>query len=218
LAFSSIPLTEKIMTTDILFVLPKETRTFKQGFTAADRENPLAETVRAAQRGDRQAFGCLIETHEQAVYATVFRRLGNHAEAQELCQDVFIQAMRKLDQLADPRCFGGWIRAIAARMAINYAMRRGPRMSGEREILENGCVERRTPLVAILAREREDQVRRGLRKLRAMDRETLEAFYFEGSSLVEMSRQFDTPVGTIKRRLHVARKRLAKELEALTPA
>jgi RNA polymerase sigma-70 factor (ECF subfamily) len=51
-----------------------------------------------------------------------------------------------------------------------------------------------------------------------MDRETLEAFYFEGSSLLEMSRKFDTPVGTIKRRLHVARKRLAKELEALPPA
>jgi RNA polymerase sigma-70 factor (ECF subfamily) len=91
-------------------------------------------------------------------------------------------------------------------------------MSGDREMLENGCIESHTPLVVVLAREREDQVHRGLRKLRAMDRETLEAFYFEGRSLIEMSRKFDTPVGTIKRRLHVARKRLAKELEALTPA
>jgi RNA polymerase sigma-70 factor (ECF subfamily) len=91
-------------------------------------------------------------------------------------------------------------------------------MSGDRELLENGCVENRTPLVSVLAREREDEVRRGLGRLRTMDRETLEEFYFEGSSLVEMSRKFDTPVGTIKRRLHVARKRLAKELEALTPA
>jgi RNA polymerase sigma-70 factor (ECF subfamily) len=51
-----------------------------------------------------------------------------------------------------------------------------------------------------------------------MDRETLMAFYFDGRSLLEMSDQFKTPVGTIKRRLHVARKRLAKELEALAPA
>ena len=41
------------------------------------------------------------------------------------------------------------------------------------------------------------------------------AFYLDGSSLLEMSRRFASPVGTIKRRLHVARKRLAKELEAL---
>ena len=43
-------------------------------------------------------------------------------------------------------------------------------------------------------------------------------FYFRGRSLVEMSDEFDSPVGTIKRRLHVARKRLAKELSALAPA
>ena len=206
------------MTTDTLFATKNENAVYAADFLVRNAENPTAEAVRAAQCGDRQAFGRLIEDYEPAVYATVFRRLGNHAEAQELCQDVFIQAMRKLGQLDDPRCFGGWIRAIAARMAINYAVRRGPRMSGDREVLENGCIERRTPLAAILAREREDQVRRGLGKLRAMDRETLEAFYFEGSSLVEMSRKFETPVGTIKRRLHVARKRLAKELEALTPA
>jgi len=206
------------MTIDTLFATKNENAVYAADFLVRNEENPTAEAVRAAQRGDRQAFGRLIEDYEPAVYATVFRRLGNHAEAQELCQDVFIQAMRKLGQLDDPRCFGGWIRSIAARMAINYAVRRGPRMSGDREMLENGCIERRTPLVAILAREREDQVRRGLGKLRAMDRETLEAFYFDGSSLVEMSRKFETPVGTIKRRLHVARKRLAKELEALTPA
>jgi RNA polymerase sigma-70 factor (ECF subfamily) len=181
-------------------------------------DNLLTETVRAAQRGDRQAFGRLIENFERAVYATAFRRLGNHAEAQELCQDVFIQAMRKIDQLHDPRCFGGWLRSIADRMAINRMLRRGPHILTDTDLIKSGCVERRTPLVVILAREREDQVRRGLRRLRVMDRETLVAFYFDGSSLREMSRKFETPVGTIKRRLHVARKRLAKELEALTPA
>ena len=41
------------------------------------------------------------------------------------------------------------------------------------------------------------------------------AFYVDGQSLIEMSDQFAAPVGTIKRRLHVARKRLAKELEEL---
>jgi RNA polymerase sigma-70 factor (ECF subfamily) len=181
-------------------------------------DNPLAQTVRAAQRGDRQAMGRLIENFQQAVYATAYRRLGNYAEAQELCQDVFIQAMRKLDQLDDPRCFGGWLRSIADRMAINRMLRRGPNTVPDTDLLKTDYVERRTPLVVLLAQERQDQVRRGLRRLRVMDRETLVAFYFDGRSINEMSQKFDTPVGTIKRRLHVARKRLAKELEALTPA
>jgi RNA polymerase sigma-70 factor (ECF subfamily) len=50
-----------------------------------------------------------------------------------------------------------------------------------------------------------------------MDRDTLVAFYVKGRSLVEMSDQFASPVGTIKRRLHVARKRLAKELAGMAP-
>jgi RNA polymerase sigma-70 factor (ECF subfamily) len=70
----------------------------------------------------------------------------------------------------------------------------------------------------MLAREREDQVQRGLNRLPDLDRDTLLAFYFRGQSLIEMSDQFQSPVGTIKRRLHVARKRLAKELQTLAPA
>jgi RNA polymerase sigma-70 factor, ECF subfamily len=206
------------MALDTLFVADTENLASNVVCLASGGESPAAQTVRAAQAGDRQAFGRLIEDFQPAVYATVYRRLGNHAETQEVCQDVFIQAMRKLDQLDDPRCFGGWIRSIAARMAINYAVRRRPRPSGDSGVIATACLENDTPLVALLAREREDQVRRGLRKLRATDRKTLEAFYFEGRSLGEMSRKFDAPVGTIKRRLHVARKRLAKELEALTPA
>ena len=46
-----------------------------------------------------------------------------------------------------------------------------------------------------------------------LDRTTLEAFYVRGESLSQMSAAFDAPIGTIKRRLHVARKRLARQLE-----
>ena len=66
-----------------------------------------------------------------------------------------------------------------------------------------------------MATERAAQVHDGLDRLAALDRKTLVAFYLRGQSLVEMSECFSAPVGTIKRRLHVARKRLARELESL---
>ena len=188
-----------------------QTRTIRE-------KSELDELVLAAQRGDRQALGELVVRYERAVYAVVYRRLGNHAETQELCQEVFIQALRKIGQLRDPRCFGGWIRSIAGRMAINRAMRRGPVVSTEQGAFEANCIDRHTPLGAALSREREDQVHVGMKQLRAMDRETLKAFYFDGNSLIEMSEKFDSPVGTIKRRLHTARKRLAEQLHALAPA
>jgi RNA polymerase sigma-70 factor, ECF subfamily len=180
-----------------------------------EEEFSLSETVSAAQRGDRQAFGQLVERYQRAVYATVYRRLHNHAEAQELCQDVFVRAMRKIGQLQDPSCFGSWLRSIAGRMAINRAVRRRPAITADTLVLESGNAEYETPLATLLARERRAQVRQGMRRLRALDRQTLTAFYFNGSSLVEMSRQFSSPVGTVKRRLHVARKRLAAELAGM---
>ncbi|HEX4000250.1 MAG TPA: sigma-70 family RNA polymerase sigma factor [Pirellulales bacterium] len=180
-------------------------------------ETPLVATVRRAQAGDREALGELMERYERAVYAIALRRLNNHAEAQELCQEVFVQALEKLAQLREPAAFGGWLRSIANRMAINRAIRRGPRLSAEPESLEASCVEHRTPLGNVLASEAESQVRAGLDRLGALDRQTLVAFYMNGRSLVQMSDDFASPVGTIKRRLHVARKRLAQELAEMGP-
>ena len=175
----------------------------------------VAELVRAAQADDRWAFGQLVERFERAVFAAAMRQLGNYAEAQELSQDVFVQALQKIGQLKNPRCFGGWLRSITRHMAINRMVRRRPDTPTEPAMLTATCVDTRTPLANVLDRERNVQVRAGIAQLRTMDRETLEAFYFQGRSLVQMSDEFDAPVGTIKRRLHVARKRLAKAVEEL---
>jgi RNA polymerase sigma-70 factor (ECF subfamily) len=183
-----------------------------------DEETPLEEVVLAAQAGAREAFGELVRRFEGLVFATALKRIGNHAEAQELTQEVFVQVLRKIGQLRQPECIGGWLRSITARLAINRAVRASAEVPTTPESLEANCLESETPLVRALTREREGQVRAGLDRLRALDRETLVAFYVQGQSLLEMSSSFDSPVGTIKRRLHTARKRLAQELEELAPA
>ncbi|HEY2892619.1 MAG TPA: sigma-70 family RNA polymerase sigma factor [Pirellulales bacterium] len=180
-----------------------------------ETETTDSSLVLAAQEGDRQAFGELARRYERAVYATALRRLGNHAEAQEVCQEVLVRAMQKISQLREPAAFGCWLQAVTTRMAINRAVRRRGPIATEPETLAATCVEDETPLSAALTRERQSQVRAGLRRLGDLDRNTLMAFYVEGQSIVEMSAEFRSPVGTIKRRLHVARKRLAKELEEL---
>ena len=78
--------------------------------------------------------------------------------------------------------------------------------------MEIACSDELTPLDDVLNTERCQQVRCGLARLGDVDRKTLEAFYIGGQSLIEMAAQFEAPIGTIKRRLHVARKRLAEEI------
>lgn len=175
----------------------------------------VAELVCAAQQGDQRAQGALYERYLASCTATAYRLLRSHEEAEELVQDVFIHAFGRLDQLRVPEAFGGWLRQIVRRMAINRVTRRKPTYGVEQEMLEMIRTTEVTPLDEVLDGERRDQVQAGLGKLGKLDRQTLEAFYVGGRSLIEMSSEFDAPVGTIKRRLHVARKRLAREMEAM---
>ncbi|MDA0658451.1 MAG: sigma factor [Planctomycetota bacterium] len=68
--------------------------------------------VRLAQSGNRQTQGDLLLRFQDVVMGVGLRRLGNFAEAQELCQEVFVQALLKLHQLREAACFGSWIRSI----------------------------------------------------------------------------------------------------------
>ena len=175
----------------------------------------VAELVRAAQAGDRNAFGELFERYRPGIVALAMRRVRNADEAEELAQDVFIQAMQKIDQLRVPEAFGGWLRRIVHRMAINRMTRTRTALACDPEMLEATCLAQGTPEELAQDREQADAVRDGIERLGALDQQTLEAFYLQSKSLIEMSNQFNAPVGTIKRRLHVARKRLAKEMDVM---
>ena len=176
-------------------------------------EQELITVVLRARDGDRIAYGELVERFQSTVYAVALARLRNPTEAQELTQEVFLHAMKKLPQLRDVQCFPGWLRQITVRMAINRMTRSGPLHKVEPEVLENTEAAGISPLDEMVRAELREELWRGLERLKAIDRATLVAFYIRGHSLKQMSREFETPVGTIKRRLHVARNRLRKQLE-----
>ena len=180
--------------------------------------NEITVLVEKAKTGDREAYGELVVRFQNSVYAMALTRVRDPLEAQELAQDVFVHAMRKLPQLRDARCFAGWLRRITARMAINRLTRRGPVAGAEPDLLENVEGRVRGPVEEIERSEAKAELHEGLKRLKDLDRQTLEAFYLRGRSLKQMSREFETPVGTIKRRLHVARLRLKAVLEGNTPS
>ena len=188
-----------------------------QTFTKSeDNYTELAALVRRAQAGDRDAFGRLAEQFHRTVHAICLRRLGNPSEAIELTQEVFLHVMKRIDQLREPERFAGWLRQVTLRMAINRATRRNAPVSVETAVLEVACEETNDPIDELIRRERAQKLWQALARLKELDRDSLVAFYIQGQSLVEMAESFDAPLGTIKRRLHTARKRLKAELELLT--
>jgi RNA polymerase sigma-70 factor (ECF subfamily) len=175
--------------------------------------NEIVELVQRAQTGDRGAYGELVERFQPTVFAVALARLRNPTEAQELVQEVFLHGMRKLPQLRDAACFPGWLRQITVRMAINRLTRRGPLQKVESEVLEGAEAIGANPLDTLIQSEQAGELYQALEQLKPVDRATLLAFYIRGRTLKQMSREFETPIGTIKRRLHVARNRLKKVME-----
>jgi RNA polymerase sigma-70 factor (ECF subfamily) len=178
----------------------------------------IKELVTQARAGDRTAYGELVRRFEPTVHAVALSRLRNASEAQELVQEVFVHALGKLPQLRAPECFAGWLKQITVRMSINRLSRHGPVRPAESGVLDNVASASAGPLEAMLRAEQRAHLWLGLGRLKQLDRETLVAFYIRGRSLAQMSRDFETPIGTIKRRLHVARARLRRQLEKSTPA
>lgn len=169
--------------------------------------------VLRAQAGDADAYGELVDRFQATVYGVALARLRNAAEAQELTQEVFMHALQKLPQLRDARCFAGWLMRIAVRKSLNRLSRRRPLPGGETDVLENAADDGIGPLDQLVRAEQRAALYRGLDRLKGDDRDVLMAFYIQGRSLKQISREFEAPVGTIKRRLHVARKRLRRQLE-----
>ncbi len=177
----------------------------------------VAALVVRAQDGDREAFGALVEQFQRTVYAVALARLGNPSEALELTQDVFLHVMKRIDQLREPERFAGWLRQVAVRMAINRATRRLAPPSVEADLLEGAGAVRDEPIVELIARERSRRLWEALSRLKPIDREALDAFYIQGLPLAEIADRLDLPLGTVKRRLHIARKRLRALLLAASP-
>jgi len=175
--------------------------------------NEITILVEKARAGDRVAYGELIERFRPTVYAVALARLRNPAEAEELTQEVFLHGMKKLAQLRDPQCFAGWLRQITVRMAINRLTRRGPFQGVDHDVLEQASGVAVEPVDELIRAEQRSELYEGLKRLKPVDRATLVAFYLRGHSLKQMSLEFETPIGTIKRRLHVARNRLRRQLE-----
>ena len=181
-------------------------------------DNRIYTLVQAAQAGSREAFGELVREFQSSVYGVVVRRLRNSAEASEVTQDVFLRAFRKLDQLREPERFVGWLKRIAVRLSINRATRRPPETMQPPDAFDTYRNSPDQPVSHMLRREDAHELRKGLSSLKPLDRDTLIAFYFEGRSLKDLSARYDSPVGTIKRRLHTARGRLKAVRGEFQPA
>lgn len=80
--------------------------------------------VEASQRGDRVAFGSLVDLYYKSIYRLAFHFSGNHDEADDVCQETFLRAYGNIHKLREGDRFQAWIYTIATNLLRKRAKKR----------------------------------------------------------------------------------------------
>ena len=173
-----------------------------------------AECVRRLLQGEVDAFEVLVRRHQKAIFNLVYRMLGDYDEAAEVSQETFLSAYRSIGQFRGDANFSTWL----YRIAINHASTRRRSLAkwqqrtvpldttdpvNERELDPADTVEQK---------EVQELVQKALNGLEASDAMIILLKDLQDVPYEEVARVLDVPVGTVKSRLHRARKALRSRL------
>jgi len=192
------------------------------------------ELIQKTLDGETDAFGELIRRYQDAVYATALQKAGNFADAQDIAQETFIKAYRKLRTLREPAKFPSWLHTITLREYNHW--RRKQRESipieelNDAQILEisNSCsgiscgtgqsrvpcnIPSRVPLPdeELERKELRQLVLRAISSLPEKVGEAVTLYYIDGFSYNEIADFLSVPASTVKGRLQTGRKQLKEE-------
>lgn len=167
----------------------------------------LAQWVSKAQDGDRAAFESLYQATWRLAYKIAYSVVGPNL-ADDAVQESYLQVFRKLKAVKEPEAFRGWL----GRLVLHTCYRMGKRDKRTSELQEEEKSQTDPTEVALNSLA----LRQALGQLKTSDREILILRELLGLSYEEVSYALGLALGTVRSRLHGARKRLAKVLKTVS--
>ena len=172
--------------------------------------------VRAAAKGDEEAFAQLVRLHENKVYHLALRLCGNPEDAADVAQEAFLSAWKGLPNFRGESGFATWLYRLVNNAAIDHLrkakkQRADISMDDEEAPLE-AVDPTPTPHEAAEGQELQQAVAHGLEQLRDDHRQVLVMREIQQLSYEEIAQALDLDLGTVKSRLSRARNSLRKIL------
>lgn len=176
------------------------------------------DLVKRAKEGDREAFEELFRKHSNKVFSIAYRVTGNASDAEDLCQEVFIQVIRKIDTFQGRASFSTWLYRIAvnrSRDCLRKKKRSHESLSMDDD--DQGAAERIAadnsgkgePESSVIEKEQQEKVQAALAELPTSLRIPLVLHELEDMKYEEIGVLLRMPVGTVKSRIFRARVKLA---------
>ena len=180
-----------------------------------------AAAVAQVLAGDRDAFGVLVERHSRMLFKLGFRMTGNEDDANEVVQEAFMKAYKRLDRFESRSSFGTWIYRIATNCALDLLSRREQHEKNrvvEREDEEDGQELQLpsndpTPERLVLGAEMQAKVNEVLNTLSPAERMAFLLRHFENQSIEEIAKALNIKEGAAKHSIFRAVQKMRKGLE-----
>ena len=167
-----------------------------------------------ARKGDKAAFGRLIEAYQSPVYNLAYRMLNNSGEAEEAAQEAFIRAYTRLDSYDPRHKFSTWMLSITSNYCIDLLRKRRALLLSIVEPLPSHPAlmseKESGPEAQAVQGEQSDMVQALLHELPEDYRQAVVLRYWYDMSYDELATTMQTSVSAIKSRLFRARRQLAE--------
>ncbi len=166
-----------------------------------------------ARKGDKAAFGNLIEAYQGPVYNLAYRMLNNSGEAEEAAQEAFIRAYTRLDTYNPAHKFSTWMLSITSNYCIDLIRkRRALLLSIDEPLPPHPALHsdnNKGPEAELINTEQKEMVQGLLQELPEDYRQAVVLRYWYDLSYEEIAEMMETTVSAIKSRLFRARRQLA---------
>ena len=175
------------------------------------------DLISRAAGGDSSAFQALVERHRSMVYRVAYQFAGNHHDAEDIAQEVFIKVYRSLDRFRQDAQLTSWMYRIVMNACIDHRRRQRPAVAApfgeeaEQRML-NTPEERPDPEERAYAGELGQVLESEIGRLPNGQRVVFVMRHHQGMKLCEIAEALGLAEGTVKRQLHAAVHRLRQAL------
>lgn len=176
-----------------------------------------SELISRAAGGDSSAFQALVERHRSMVYRVAYQFAGNHHDAEDIAQEVFIKVYRSLDRFRQDAQLSSWMYRIVMNACIDHRRRQSPAGAtpfgeeAEQRML-NTPEEAPGPEATAYAGELGQVLEAEINRLPQGQRIVFVMRHHQGLKLCEIAEALGLAEGTVKRQLHAAVHRLRQSL------
>jgi RNA polymerase sigma-70 factor, ECF subfamily len=162
---------------------------------------------------DQTALRMLYARHQGRVFRFLLRLVRQEAIAEELTNEVFLEAWRNANRFEAKASVATWLLSIAHHRAVSTLRRRREVNWNEEEAAEIPATED-NPEVVLQKTDKAALLRRCLHQLSPEHREVIDLVYYHEMSIAEVSSIVGIPQSTVKTRMFYARKRISELLKA----